>query len=172
MAFKWLTANTFVFWASLGEGFKLLLLHFVSCSRALCISFCSENGSSSGLLTPAAIAQQSQDKQVPVLWLFSVSEVCNWTAHSFTFLQSSWKVENISFYSTQHTKWKIVQWHQPKRDEETQEFCFDFFVYIWAQICPQALGLYLWFAKAVKSWMKAWLDNARSKDVFLISVWK
>lgn len=96
------------------------LLRFVSCSRALCISCCSENISSSivSSWSPAGIAQQSQDKQVPVLRLFSVSEPFGTELHTpLPFCRVHGKYKICVF--AQHIKLNTLQWHEVDRNKET-----------------------------------------------------
>ena len=88
---------------------------------------------------PAGIAQQSQDKQVPVLRLFSVSELFGTELHAplpcFAEFMESTKYVFILLHITLNT----VQWHELKRRHEG--FALPFLVFIWFQICPKALPL-------------------------------
>lgn len=73
--------------------------------------------------SPAGVGQQSQDKQVPVLRLFSVSEAFVCEPHtSLPFCGVHGKYKMCVF--TQRVKLNTVQWRKLKRNKETQEFLF------------------------------------------------
>lgn len=93
------------------ENFNFFYFYvFLSCSRALCISCCSENMSPSR--SPDGIAQQCQDKQVPVLRLFSVSVPFGTELHTSL---PSCRVHGkyIIHVFTQH-KLNTLQWQELK----------------------------------------------------------
>lgn len=139
---EWLTANKILFYCFGGlilfYGRRILIFtfRFYFLQQSFMHKLLLRNHVSSWSL--AGIAQQSQDKQVPVLRLFIVSEPFGTellTPLLFYRVHGKYKIADFT-----HIRLNTVQWHKLKGNKETREFCFASLV-SWSRICPKALFL-------------------------------